>query len=130
MVHAMRYGARDEGLDRAEDDDVQHLEITNDQIVAERFRRSTWLPTCFPVPKTACGRLPQVAVPRSPGVYLAGDWVGPSGWPLDDGQRRSTPYFARRRGARGGSVYLPEDRVNSGIGNGRPRHLRGWSVRA
>ena len=37
----------------------------------------------LPGPEDGLAGRPAVAVPRSPGVYLAGDWVGPSGWLSD-----------------------------------------------
>jgi phytoene dehydrogenase-like protein len=84
VVHVMRYGARDAGLDRAELHRFATLAgITNDQIVAERFLAVHVVTYVLPGPEDGLAGRPAVAVPRSPGLYLAGDWVGPSGWLSD-----------------------------------------------
>ena len=77
-------GARDAGLDRAELHRFATLAgIANDQIVAERFLAVHVVTHVLPGPENGLVGRPAVAVPRSPGVYLAGDWVGPSGWLSD-----------------------------------------------
>jgi phytoene dehydrogenase-like protein len=84
VVHVMRYGARDAGLDRAELHRFAALAgITGDQIVAERFLAVHVVTDVLPGPEHGLAGRPAVAVPGSPGVYLAGDWVGPSGWLSD-----------------------------------------------
>jgi phytoene dehydrogenase-like protein len=84
VVHVMRYGARDAGLDRAELHRFATLAgITNDQIVAERFLAAHVVTHVLPGPEDGLAGRPAAAVPRLPGVYLAGDWVGPSGWLSD-----------------------------------------------
>ena len=84
MVHVMRYGARDAGLDRAELHRFAALAgITDDQIVAERFLAVHVVTHVLPGPEAGLAGRPAVALPGSPGVYLAGDWVGPSGWLSD-----------------------------------------------
>jgi phytoene dehydrogenase-like protein len=84
VVHVMRYGARDAGLDRAELHRFATLAgIANDQIVAERFLAVHVVTHVLPGLEDGLAGRPAVAVPRSPGVYLAGDWVGPSGWLSD-----------------------------------------------
>jgi phytoene dehydrogenase-like protein len=84
VVHVMRYGARDAGLDRAELHRFAALAgITDDQIVAERFLAVHVVTHVLPGPEDGLAGRPAVAVPGSPGVYLAGDWVGPSGWLSD-----------------------------------------------
>jgi phytoene dehydrogenase-like protein len=84
VVHVMRYGARDAGLDRAELRRFAALAgITGDQIVAERFLAVHVVTHVLPGPEDGLAGRPGVAVPGSPGVYLAGDWVGPSGWLSD-----------------------------------------------
>jgi phytoene dehydrogenase-like protein len=81
VVHAMRYGARDAGLDRAELHRFVTLAgITDDQIVAERFLAVHVVTHVLPSPEEGLAGRPPVEVAGSPGVYLAGDWVGPSGW--------------------------------------------------
>lgn len=84
VVHVMRYGARDAGLDRAELHRFATLAgITDDQIVEERFLAVHVVTHVLPGPEDGLAGRPAVAVPGSPGVYLAGDWVGPSGWLSD-----------------------------------------------
>ena len=84
MVHVMRYGARDAELDRAELHRFAALAgITADQIVAERFLAVHVVTARASRSRRRPGGRPAVAVPGSPGVYLAGDWVGPSGWLSD-----------------------------------------------
>jgi phytoene dehydrogenase-like protein len=84
VVHVMQYGARDAGLDRAELRRFATLAgIADDQIVAERFLAVHVVSHVLPDPQGGLAGRPAVAVPGSPGVYLAGDWVGPSGWLSD-----------------------------------------------
>ena len=84
VVHVMRYGARDAGLDRAELHRFATLAgITDDQIVAERFLAVHVVTHVLPGPEDGLAGRPAVAVPGVPGLYLAGDWVGSSGWLSD-----------------------------------------------
>jgi phytoene dehydrogenase-like protein len=84
VVHVMRYGARDAALDRAELHRFATLAgIASDQIVAERFLEAHVVTDVLPGPGVGLAGRPAVAVPGAPGVYLAGDWVGPSGWLSD-----------------------------------------------
>lgn len=95
VVHVMRYGARDAGLDRAELHRFATLAgIASDQIVAERFLAVHVVTHVLPGPEDGLAGRPAVAVPRSPGVYLAGDWVGPSGW-LSDAAMASGQHAGR-----------------------------------
>jgi phytoene dehydrogenase-like protein len=84
VVHAMRYGARNAELDRAELHRFVTLAgITDDQIVEERFLAVHVVTDVLPRPEDGLTGRPAVAVPGSRGLYLAGDWVGPSGWLSD-----------------------------------------------
>jgi phytoene dehydrogenase-like protein len=84
VVHVMRYGARDPELDRAELHRFAAVAgIARDQIVAERFLDVHVVTDVLPGPAAGLAGRPAVAVPGAPGVYLAGDWVGPTGWLSD-----------------------------------------------
>jgi hypothetical protein len=80
----MRYGARNAELDRAELHKFAALAgIADDQVVEERFLAVHVVTDVLPRPEDGLAGRPAVAVPGSPGLYLAGDWVGPSGWLSD-----------------------------------------------
>jgi phytoene dehydrogenase-like protein len=84
VIHVMRYGARNAELDRAELHRFATVAgITDDQIVEERFLAVHVVTHVLPGPEDGLAGRPAVAVPGSPGLYLAGDWVGPSGWLSD-----------------------------------------------
>jgi phytoene dehydrogenase-like protein len=84
VVHVMRYGARDAALDRAELHRFAALAgITDDQIVEQRFLEVHVVTHVLPGPEDGLAGRPAVAVPGAPGLYLAGDWVGSSGWLSD-----------------------------------------------
>jgi phytoene dehydrogenase-like protein len=84
VVHVMRYGARDADQDLAELHRFATLAgISDDQIVVERFLAVHVVTDMLPGPELGLAGRPAVAVPGSPGLYLAGDWVGPSGWLSD-----------------------------------------------
>jgi phytoene dehydrogenase-like protein len=84
VIHVMRYGARNAELDRAELHQFATVAgITDDQIVEERFLAVHVVTHVLPGPENGLAGRPAVAVPGSRGLYLAGDWVGPSGWLSD-----------------------------------------------
>jgi phytoene dehydrogenase-like protein len=84
VVHVMRYGARNAELDRAELRQFAALAgIADDQIVEERFLAVHVVTEVLPGPEDGLAGRPAIAVPGCPGLYLAGDWVGPSGWLSD-----------------------------------------------
>jgi phytoene dehydrogenase-like protein len=84
VVHVMRYGARDPQLDSAELHDYARLAgITDDQVVEERFLADMVVSNLLPSPEHGLAGRPGVTVPGAPGIYLAGDWVGTSGWLSD-----------------------------------------------
>jgi phytoene dehydrogenase-like protein len=84
VVHVMRYGAREATLDRADLHRFAALAgIADDQIVAARFLAVHVVTHVLPDPEDGLAGRPAVAVPGSAGLYLAGDWVGPSGWLSD-----------------------------------------------
>ena len=58
--------------------------ITDDQIVEERFLAFHVVTHVLPGPEGRPGRPARSrSCPDAPGLYLAGDWVGPSGWLSD-----------------------------------------------
>jgi phytoene dehydrogenase-like protein len=84
VVHVMRYGARDPALDLAELRSHARLAgIADDQIVEERFLAIHVVTHLLPTPEHGLAGRPGVEVAGAPGMYLAGDWVGPSGWLSD-----------------------------------------------
>jgi phytoene dehydrogenase-like protein len=114
VVHVMRYGARDAGLDRAELHRFAALAgITDDQIVAERFLAVHVVTDVLPSPEAGLAGRPAAAVPGSPGVYLAGDWVGPSGW-LSDAAMASGEHAGLRAVGLRAAGAPAEDRTRPG----------------
>jgi phytoene dehydrogenase-like protein len=84
VVHVMRYGAREAEVDRSELRRYAGLAgITDDQIVQERFLANMVVTHVLPQPELGLAGRPSVTVPGAPGLYLAGDWVGPTGWLAD-----------------------------------------------
>jgi phytoene dehydrogenase-like protein len=84
VVHVMRYGARDAALDRAELRGHARLAgIADDQIVEERFLAVHVVTDVLPSPEQGLAGRPGVEVAGAAGMYVAGDWVGPSGWLSD-----------------------------------------------
>ncbi len=84
VVHVMRYGARDARLDRSELHMYARLAgITENQIVEERFLAGMVVTHVLPSPEGGLAGRPAVGVAGAEGLYLAGDWVGPSGWLAD-----------------------------------------------
>jgi phytoene dehydrogenase-like protein len=81
LVHVMRYGATTAAEDRNQ---LRALAatagITPSHVVAERFLPRMVVASCLPTPRRGLAGRPSVAVPGTPGLFLAGDWVGPHGW--------------------------------------------------
>ncbi len=84
LVHVMRYGARHARLDRAELGSFARLAgITEDQIVEERFLADMAVTHLLPRPEQGLAGRPDATSTGAEGLYLAGDWVGPTGWLTD-----------------------------------------------
>lgn len=80
VVHLMRYGAREADLDRA--DLWEHARIAGVQdgdVVEQRFLARMVTNHAVPVPGSGLEGRPSVEAAGIPGVYLAGEWVGPDG---------------------------------------------------
>jgi phytoene dehydrogenase-like protein len=84
MVHVLRYGARDTAADRAQLQRYVRLAgVTDSQIVEERFLADMVVTHLLPTPERGLAGRPDVASAGLDRVYLAGDWVGPTGWLSD-----------------------------------------------
>jgi hypothetical protein len=81
VVAVLRYGARSAAEDRPALDAHRRLAgVTDDDVLAERFLAS--MPVAGAVPRAVRGGLPGrpgTGATGTPGVHLAGDWVGPEG---------------------------------------------------
>ena len=89
MVHVMRYGAVDAHADRARLAELAAAAgISKADIAAERFLPRMVVSTYLPPPGTGIAGRPAAEVPGRPGLFVAGDWVGPEGW-LSDGSLAS-----------------------------------------
>lgn len=84
LVHAMRYGAGNPAEDQ---DQLRALAaaagIRPDDVAVERFLPRMVVASCLPSPRHGLAGRPPVALPSTPGLFLAGDWVGPEGWLSD-----------------------------------------------
>jgi phytoene dehydrogenase-like protein len=89
LVHVMRYGAT-----KAADDREQlwalaaAAGVRRADVMVERFLPRMEVVTCLPAPRQGLAGRPPVVLPPAPGLFLAGDWVGPEGW-LSDGSLAS-----------------------------------------
>jgi len=81
VVAVLRYGARSAAEDRPALDAHRRLAgVSDDDVLAERFLAS--MTVAGTVPRAALGGLPgrpAVGGSGTPGIHLAGDWVGPEG---------------------------------------------------
>jgi phytoene dehydrogenase-like protein len=84
MVHVMRYGSRTAAEDRAQlRAAARACGIADGDIGAERFLPRMVVVSGLPVPGAGLAGRPSAAVSGIPGVFVAGDWVGPEGWLAD-----------------------------------------------
>jgi hypothetical protein len=85
MIHVLKYLAAGEGDARADQRELEGLLDLiqpgwRDAVVEHRFLPNMLVSNALPT--AAAGGLrgrPDVAVPGTAGVYVAGDWVGPEG---------------------------------------------------
>jgi hypothetical protein len=77
----LRYGARTAELDRPELDAQRRLcGVADEDVVFERFLASMTVAGTMPRAETGGMRgRPTVGDTGTPGIHLAGDWVGPDG---------------------------------------------------
>jgi hypothetical protein len=84
LVHLMRYGATTPAADR---DELWAFAmatgIRRDDVVVDRFLPRMTVANHLPSPRQGLAGRPPVAVHDSPGVFIAGDWVGSEGWLAD-----------------------------------------------
>ena len=81
VVGVLRYGARSASLDRTELEAHRRLcGVTDEDVVFERFLASMTVAGTLPRAETGGMRgRPSVGATGTPGIHLAGDWVGPDG---------------------------------------------------
>lgn len=84
LVHLMRYAATKPADDR---DELWAFAmatgIRRDDVIVDRFLPQMTVAHHLPSPQQGLTSRPLVAVPDSPGVFVAGDWVGSKGWLAD-----------------------------------------------
>ncbi len=84
LVHLLRYGPTKPAADR---DQLWAFAsatgIRHDDVVVDRFLPRMTVVNHLPLPCEGLTGRPPVVVPGSPGVFIAGDWVGPDGWLAD-----------------------------------------------
>jgi glycine/D-amino acid oxidase-like deaminating enzyme len=84
LVHLMRYGATEPEADR---DELWAFAtatgIMRDEVVVDRFLPRMTVANYLPSPEQGLAGRPAVVIPGSPGLFIAGDWVGPEGWLAD-----------------------------------------------
>jgi len=80
VVHVMRYGARTSGEDRPRLEALATAAgVGQADVVVERFLHRMVVAHAAPRPGVGLAGRPAVTVDGAPGVYVAGDWVGPVG---------------------------------------------------
>jgi phytoene dehydrogenase-like protein len=84
MVHVMRYGSRAADTDRAQLRALAEAAgISAADVAVQRFLPRMVVATSLPAPGAGLAGRPPTRVPGAPGVFVAGDWVGPEGWLSD-----------------------------------------------
>ncbi len=80
LVQVMRYGARTSGEDRAQLWALaERCGITKQDVVVQRFLHEMMVCHALPKPGAGLAGRPGIDAGDLPGVFLAGDWVGPVG---------------------------------------------------
>jgi phytoene dehydrogenase-like protein len=84
MVHVMRYAATSADADRARlEAFAAAAGIAAGDVATSRFLPKMTVATALPAVGTGLAGRPPVAVEQAPGLFVAGDWVGPTGWLSD-----------------------------------------------
>jgi phytoene dehydrogenase-like protein len=109
LVSLLRYLAPGEEHSREEDREIldRHAEVAGvarEQIVLERLLHQMTVSTALPVPAAGglAGR-PGIEVAELPGVFVCGDWVGPTGM-LSDASFASAGAAARAAATHAGAL--------------------------
>ena len=111
VVAVMRYRRADEHGDPAVDRDALRrlrtmVGIDDADVVHERYLHRITVVHALPPVAAGLGGRPRVAVESADGLYLAGDWVGPTGW-LADASLASGEAAGLLAGARAGVSIHP-----------------------
>ncbi len=84
LVHVMRYGARTTSEDRAQLGALAAAAgVDHADVVVDQFLHRMVVVHASPRPGAGLAGRPPVAVDGAPGLYVAGDWVGPTGMLAD-----------------------------------------------
>jgi phytoene dehydrogenase-like protein len=84
LVHLMRYGPTRPTADRGELwAFAAATGIQRDDVIVDRFLPRMTVANHLPSPRQGLLGRPPVVIPDSPGVFIAGDWVGAEGWLAD-----------------------------------------------
>ncbi len=107
LVHVMRYGARTSGEDRAQLWALaERCGVTEGDVVVQRFLHEMTVCHALPRPGAGLAGRPGIDATDLPGVFLAGDWVGPVGL-LADAALSSGEAAGRAAAERAKSVASP-----------------------
>jgi phytoene dehydrogenase-like protein len=107
LVHVMRYGARTSGKDRAQLwAFAERCGVTEGDVVVQRFLHEMTVCHALPRPGAGLAGRPGIDATDLPGVFLAGDWVGPVGL-LADAALSSGEAAGRAAAERAKSVASP-----------------------
>ncbi len=80
LVHVMRYGARTSAQDRPQLWALaERCGVTEADVVVQRFLHEMTVSHPLPLPGAGLAGRPGINAADLPGVFLAGDWVGPVG---------------------------------------------------
>jgi len=112
VVHVMRYGARTSPEDKAQLWALaRRCGIDQRDVVVERFLHDMTVCHALPRPGSGLAGRPAIDATATPGVFLAGDWVGTAGLLADAAMasgeaagRAAAGHAMRRRGATGAMV--------------------------
>jgi phytoene dehydrogenase-like protein len=109
LVHVMRYGARTSEEDRPQLWALaERCGVTEQDVVVQRFLHQMTVSHALPQPGAGLAGRPGINNADLPGVFLAGDWVGPVGL-LADAALSSGETAGRAAAERAKNVVPPID---------------------